>query len=98
MVRVFEVLSPYKYDIKEVEASGQQPGDYPHDWRLRKPSLGGSQADWDWADRENPYPNDEVMSAAAFLAYLKNVSTSQVFTQKIREVAYFEGSDRLVFK
>ena len=38
---------------------------------------GGSEADWRWIGIKNPYPDDEIMSQAAFMFYMNNAVNSQ---------------------
>ena len=43
----------------------------------RSQENGGSEADWQWIGIKNPYPNDEIMSQAAFIFYMNNAVNSQ---------------------
>lgn len=93
MLRVFVAKSPYNYDIVEAEdLSNKKIEDFPNWWILRSTENGGVAEDWRWAGIENPYPNDEIMSAAAFLCYMNHIVNPQY--GRLKEIAY-DGGDRL---
>lgn len=96
MLRVFAAKSEYGYEIEEIDPNNESIKNFPQRFLLPTPERGGVEARWDWAGKENPYPNDQIMSAAAFLCYNNHIVRPQY--GRLREIAYEQGSEWLYYR
>lgn len=58
-------------------------------------TINNPKEDWEWKKMKNPYPNDDVMSAAAFLLGLSR--RNPFAFGRINEIVY-KGGNILYFK
>lgn len=89
MIRVFKPKSLYPRDdnnlVEIEELNLDSPEGYLNFCKTmnvdryfyRSQENGGSEADWQWLGIKNPYPDDEIMSQAAFMFFMNNAVNTQ---------------------